>query len=214
MKKGDFIWGSILLLVVFIIISPFTKDAFITFTTNYPYIGGFLKFALLASMGEMLAVRIKSGQWIRLSGLGYRALIWGFIGIVITLVFVVFATGVEGAMQKEYLPGLNSTFLRAFFISTIMNIIFAPTMMGFHKLTDSYIDLRFGENIKAVKLEQVINHVDWYGFIHFVLFKTIPLFWIPAHTITFLLPSEYRVVAAALLSVALGILLAISNKKR
>ncbi|WP_105615731.1 hypothetical protein [Vallitalea okinawensis] len=213
MKKGDFIWGAILLLAVFIIISPFTKDAFIAFTTSYPYLGGFLKFALLATMGEMLAVRIRSGKWVKLSGLGYRAFIWGFIGVVITLIFVIFATGVEGAMEKNYLPGLHSPFLSAFFISTIMNIIFAPTMMGFHKLTDSYIDLKFGQKTKVVKLEQVINHVDWYGFIHFVLFKTIPLFWIPAHTITFLLPPEYRVVVAALLSVALGILLAIPKKK-
>jgi hypothetical protein len=43
--------------------------------------------------------------------------------------------------------------------------------------------------------------------------KTIPFFWIPAHTLTFLLPSEYRVLAAAMLSIALGLILTITKKK-
>jgi hypothetical protein len=42
--------------------------------------------------------------------------------------------------------------------------------------------------------------------------KTIPIFWIPAHTITFLLPSEYRVLSAAFLSIALGTILAFAKK--
>jgi len=44
--------------------------------------------------------------------------------------------------------------------------------------------------------------------------KTIPMFWIPAHTITFLLPSEFRVLAAAFLSIALGAILAFAKKKK
>jgi hypothetical protein len=44
--------------------------------------------------------------------------------------------------------------------------------------------------------------------------KTIPFFWYPAHTITFLLPSEQRVLFAALLGIALGVLLALKNGKR
>ncbi len=53
--------------------------------------------------------------------------------------------------------------------------------------------------IKDVKLKAVTDKIDWYGFMSFIVFKTIPLFWIPAHTITFLLPGEYRVLMAALL---------------
>ena len=44
----------------------------------------------------------------------------------------------------------------------------------------------------------------------FVFKKTIPFFWIPAHTITFLLPGQYQVLFAALLGVALGIILSIA----
>ncbi|EQB89040.1 hypothetical protein M918_22160 [Clostridium sp. BL8] len=59
----------------------------------------------------------------------------------------------------------------------------------------------------------LIKTIDWYGYIGFVVCKTIPIFWIPAHTITFLLPSEYRVLTAALLSIVLGAILATSKAK-
>jgi hypothetical protein len=52
--------------------------------------------------------------------------------------------------------------------------------------------------------------VQW----NFVFKKTIPLFWFPAHTITFLLPSQFQVLFAALLGVALGVILAIANNKK
>ena len=47
----------------------------------------------------------------------------------------------------------------------------------------------------------------------FVFRLTIPLFWIPAHTVTFLLPTQYRTLFAALLSVVLGILLGIAERR-
>ena len=47
----------------------------------------------------------------------------------------------------------------------------------------------------------------------FVYKKTIPLFWIPAHTITFLLPAEYRILVAALLGIVLGVILGIASLK-
>jgi hypothetical protein len=43
--------------------------------------------------------------------------------------------------------------------------------------------------------------------------KTIPLFWIPAHTITFSLPPEYRVLMASFLSIALGGILAFAKRR-
>ncbi|NTV18536.1 MAG: Mpv17/PMP22 family protein, partial [Bacteroidales bacterium] len=44
-------------------------------------------------------------------------------------------------------------------------------------------------------------------FLKFVVGKTIPLFWIPAHTITFMLPDQYKVLFAASLSIVLGLIL-------
>ena len=65
-----------------------------------------------------------------------------------------------------------------------------------------------------VKLSDVIARIDWQGLVSFVIFKTIPFFWIPAHTITFLLPPEYRVLMAAYLSVALGAILAYGKRRK
>ena len=144
-------------------------------------------------------------------GLLQRALIWGFLGMAIVLVFDVYAGGVTGALKKGLLPGVDSKLAFAFFVSTIMNLTFAPAMMLTHRMTDTYLDLKYEG--KAAAVADIVERIDWKGFVSFVLLKTIPAFWIPAHTITFLLPPEYRVLAAALLSIALGAILAFAKKK-
>ncbi|MCK4814060.1 MAG: Mpv17/PMP22 family protein, partial [Candidatus Marinimicrobia bacterium] len=55
--------------------------------------------------------------------------------------------------------------------------------------------------------------LDWSVQWNFVFKRTIPFFWIPAHTITFLISSEYRIVFAALLGIILGIILSIAAQK-
>jgi hypothetical protein len=46
------------------------------------------------------------------------------------------------------------------------------------------------------------------------LLKTIVVFWIPAHTVTFSLPANYQVLMSAFLSLALGFILTIKPKKK
>jgi hypothetical protein len=46
-----------------------------------------------------------------------------------------------------------------------------------------------------------------------VVAPTILWFWIPAHTITFCLPAEFRIIMAAGLSVCLGAILAFAKAK-
>jgi hypothetical protein len=58
-----------------------------------------------------------------------------------------------------------------------------------------------------------LAHLNWNVQWSFVFKRTIPLFWIPAHTITFMLPDEYRVLFAAALGIALGVILAIASSK-
>lgn len=212
MKKLDFLWIGILLALFAFIAYPATREMFIGFTTAHAYIGGFLKFAILATMGELLAIRLAKGDWVRPAGLGYRAIIWGFLGIVIVLIFAVFAGGVTAALSKGMLPFGGYALTFAFSVSLIMNCTFAPTMMAFHKLTDTYIDLKHANKGQKIKLERVVKTVDWNRFVSFVVLKTIPFFWIPAHTITFMLPPEYRVLMAAALSLALGLILSIKPK--
>lgn len=218
MKKNDFIWGGALLLIITLLCYPYTHELFLKVTSEHPYITGFFKVGILASMGELLAIRIINGYYKKPVGMVYRFIIWGVIGMVFVLVFDLFANGVLGSMKRGLLPSgsdgsILSKVLFAFFTSTFMNLIFAPTFMAFHRVTDTYIDLGKGtfQNILKVNLCDVVKTIDWFGFIDFVVCKTIPLFWIPAHTVTFLLPSEYRVLTAALLSIVLGSILAISK---
>lgn len=210
MKKGDILWGAALLAVVAFLAYGPTRELFEAATASQPYVMGFLKFAILATMGELLAVRIVKGEWEKPSGLAFRAFIWGFLGVVIVLIFKVFAGGVLFAQANGFLP-TGHKILFAFFTSALMNMTFAPTMMGFHRITDTYIDLKTAN--KPHDLSSIVAEINWDGYVKFVLLKTIPIFWIPAHTITFLLPTQYQVLMAGFLSIALGAILAFAKRR-
>lgn len=214
MRKGDFIWGGILVAFLGFVLFPTTHEIFVDVTGAHPYLGGFFKFALLATMGEMLVGRLTKGKWEKAPGFVWRVLIWGFLGMVITLIFQIFGGGVKAAFDKGYLIGGEYKIVSAFMVSFTMNLTFAPTMMAFHRYTDTYLDLKYGENVKRPTVHQVVERIDWKGFVSFVLFKTVPFFWVPAHTVTFLLPENYRVLAAAMLSMALGLLLTVAKRKK
>ena len=82
--------------------------------------------------------------------------------------------------------------------------------MAMHRMSDTFIEMRF--NQKKPSLKELLQAIEWDAFISFVVFKTIPLFWIPAHTITFVLPPNYRVLVAVYLSIFLGAILVYSNR--
>lgn len=88
--------------------------------------------------------------------------------------------------------------------------------MILHRITDTYLDLGQGKlgAILKIDFKEVIKSIDWQNFFSFVVLKTIPLFWIPAHTITFLLPENYRILSAGFLSIALGLILTIAKLKK
>jgi hypothetical protein len=221
MKKNDlfFILGFVGISLIFLLPSP--RGVVIDATNEFPYLMGFLKTSILASMGELLADRIKHSKYFARPGFGLRFLVWGFLGMGFVLAFKVFSSGVQEAQLAGLLPQLFSgswvgTVWTAFLISLIMNLIFAPTFMIFHRVTDGYIDLSGGcpRCLKGISLSSVIDRIDWNRFFGFVVLKTIPFFWIPAHTITFLLPEHFRVLMAGYLSIALGLILSLSNKKK
>jgi hypothetical protein len=211
-KKGDLIWGLTLAAFVAFLLFPATHQIFMQVTTDHPYISGFIKFALLATMGELLAIRIVKGRWEQPEGILWRAAIWGVLGVVITLMFQIFAQGVTAAIENGYLPGRGNKLAFALQVSAIMNLTFAPTFMAFHRFTDTWLDQRY-ERRRIPKVAEVVDKIDWKGFISFIVMKTLPLFWIPAHTITFMLAPEYRVLMAAFLSIALGAILSFAKKK-
>ena len=197
-----------------ILIIPACREIFKSLSSHYPYLMGFAKFAILATAGELIAARLAKGSWTLPALIIPRFLIWGLIGIWITFMMSVYRTAVFGGVLPVFGGAFTQRLLRAFYISVIMNTTFGPTFMAVHKCSDSYLELRASGN-KSPKLKEIMGAVDWTKFVSFTLFKTVPLFWIPAHTLTFLLPTEYQVMMAASLSVALGIILNLgkSNKK-
>ena len=200
-----------------ILIIPASREVFKTLSSTHPYIMGFIKFALLATAGELLAIRLAKKEWTLPSYVWARFLIWGVIGIWITYMMKIFGAGVDALMGAGLLPtaqnALFNSFIKAFFISATMNLSFGPTFMALHKCSDTYLDIR-ATGKRKISIANVIHKVDWEKFATFTLLRTVPLFWIPAHTVTFMLPAEYQVAMAAFLSVALGIILNIKLKKK
>lgn len=215
MKKGDSLWVLALLVIVAFFVFPATSIVFTKANQAHPYLLGFVKFAILATMGELLALRIVGGEWKKPVGLVYRAIIWGFLGMTFVLIFNLFAAGVAASIQAGLIPKIAGKIGPAFFTSALMNLTFAPTFMAFHRITDTFIDLGEGKisKIMKVRLRDVVAKIDWQGYVSFVVLKTVPLFWIPAHTITFLVPPDYRVLLAAFLSIALGGILSFAKKR-
>ena len=227
MKRNDLIFLAALLAVfsIFIFINPVTAW-YLKFNKEHGMIMSFLKFALLATLGEVIALRIKSGVYNE-PGFGIipRMIVWGFLGLAINLAFNIFATGAPVflaymglADAPQAMAGSFSglKLLNAFTISTTMNLIFAPVMMTFHKITDIHIVANGGTVsclLKPIPFGPILKGINWDVMWNFIFKKTIPYFWIPAHTITFLLPAEFRVLFAALLGIALGLILAIGGQK-
>ena len=212
MKKGDFLWVALLLTWVVILVVPATREAFIGATEAHPYIGGFIKFGILATMGDLLGARILKGDWVIPKGVMYKVIMWGVIGLMVTLVFTVYMGGVAVAQASGKLPFSGSILAQAFFGSAIMNLTFGPMMMVFHRFADMYINIKYEKNGGKVTMGELIDKNDWHSLVEFSWIKTCPFFWIPAHTAVFLLPAQYRVIASAFLSIALGILLTIAKK--
>lgn len=206
------LWLFVIVIFGAILVVPASREIFLLATKAHPYLMGFAKFGILATMGELLAIRIASGDWSAPKGLLWRSLIWGLIGMLITLIFQIFAGGVATSMASGFLPGDGNAFLFAFFVSAIMNLTFAPTFMAAHRFTDTWLDLHY-EGKKNIRIVDVTSRIDWNGFVSFIVVRTIPFFWIPAHTITFLLAPEYRVMSAAFLSIALGGILSFAKRK-
>ena len=213
MRKGDYIWGSALIAWILILAVPASREAFMSFSGTHPYMGGFIKFIILATMGDLLGTRLVKGKYVIPKGVIYRAVVWGIIGLMTTLMFTLFMGGASVAQGKGLLPFEGVGIAQAFFGSAIMNLTFGPMMMTFHKFMDLLIDAKY-ERRGKITLSSLVDKVDWHTLVEFSWAKTCILFWIPAHTIVFMLPSEFRVLVSAFLSIALGLLLAFAKKEK
>lgn len=229
MKRQD-LYFAIVMLAIFVpfFVSPELYAWYKTFNADHAMIMAFLKFGILATLGEMLGCRISTGNYTTPTfGALPRMVVWGLLGMAISMAMTVFSAGIPAfitAMGGEELveafkaDGFSwGKLIVAFSISVMMNTFFAPVFMTFHKITDTHI-AENGGSIKAlfrpIAMRRHMVELNWDRQWSFIFKKTIPLFWYPAHTITFMLPGELRVLFAALLGVALGVILAIGARKK
>lgn len=235
MKKHDVVF-AICLVAFFLpfLISDPVYQFYKSFNHDHPFLISFIKFAILSTLGEAIGLRIRKGVYNE-KGFGIlpRAIVWGVLGVAIKVAFIIFATGAPNVLSVlgfqfptpnpsdilsqnffETFSGLQ--LLTAFTVSVTMNTFFAPVFMTFHKITDTHI-LENGGTLRGffrpVQFRKIFNTINWDVQWDFVFKRTIPFFWYPAHTITFLLPAEFRILFAALLGIVLGIILSIASLK-
>lgn len=232
MKKSDFLF----VLVLCAIFLPFvlSKDAYNLYTElsrNHAMIMGFLQYAILATIGEMLGLRFQSGVYVNRSfGLLPRALVWGTLGLTIVAAIKIFGVGTPPFL--DYVGNLEAgTFgaaifspefswlklLGAFWMAFFMDVFFSPLFMIVFTIYDMHIK-QTGGTLKGffshkVKYSENLQTFNWKVQWRFVFMKTIPFFWIPAHTIMYLLPVEFQVLMSSMLGIVLGIILFLANKK-
>jgi hypothetical protein len=225
MKTSDFISILFAGAVVLFFVHPATYRIYTGAYAQAPMLLSFLKFAVLATFGEMLVARLRTGNYLPARfGLIPKSLVWGVLGVFIWIAFGIFSHGVtalffsetsaisRAAAEAGAAASVGARLLNAFAISFFMNIIFAPVMMFTHHLTDTYIAQNGGRfPLAGFRMVPLLESADWQRMWGFVYKKTIPAFWIPAHTVTFLLPEELRVLFAVVLSVFLGLLLTIKK---
>lgn len=171
--------------------------SYVELTKAHPIPMAMLQFAILGTLGELVS------QWIVRKSLKYpftaamtlwKMLVWATLAIGIKYAFQGFKGFTEYLVAHEYLPELGKL-AKAFAISAFMNLQFGLFLVLIHRVLD---------NIPLKEKNWKNLHKGFYSLLWF---------WIPAHTITFTLPTEYQIGLAAVWSVFLGLILGFFNRK-
>ena len=174
-------------------------DYYIQWVSHSPLFSAAIQFAILGTLGELLPHWLGAKKLslpctvVQLLG---KVLSWALLGLIIKYGF----TGMKGftrsLIDASLLPsGLASGLGWAFTLSVLTNLFFGPQMMFLHRLEDNLILRQRGFDGLTTA---------WW---------TLLWFWIPAHTITFILPKEYQIGLAALWSVVLGVIMGFTKKR-
>ena len=170
---------------------------YIELVKAYPIATAMAQFAVLGTLGEVLS-KCLAGRRVFFPfgarGTLLRMLGWAFLAVCIKYAFTGFVAFVDGLSAHDLLPEAGAAG-RAFAVSLSMNLQFGPFLVIVHRLMDNAIDGRSS----WANLDKGLLSLLW--------------FWVPAHTITFLLPLELRIGLAAVWSVALGLILGWYNRK-
>ncbi|MBW6474750.1 MAG: hypothetical protein K0B14_16605 [Anaerolineaceae bacterium] len=174
-------------------------QTYLNWVTQNPLLSAAIQFAILGTLGEIISYSIQKKKiaipcnWLQLL---LKGIAWAVLGIVIKYGFAGMKGFTQALLDHELLPAfLGSGLGWAFAVSVFTNVLFGPQMMAFHRFEDNLI----------------LGQKGFQGIT--TAWKTLIWFWIPAHTITFLLPADLQIGLAALWSLVLGIIMGATRKK-
>ncbi|QSX37332.1 hypothetical protein [Shewanella sedimentimangrovi] len=170
--------------------------SYLEFVVQFPFVSAMTQFALLGTLGEALACCAGERRlyWpFPLAASAKKALIWIVLALLIKLAFIGFP-GFVGNLLDYFAVASPGTLGFALLLSVAINLQFGPLLVILHRWLDN--------------LAAGIN--DWQHLDKSLL--SLLWFWIPAHTLTFMLPKPYQIGLAALWSLALGLLLGLNRK--
>lgn len=171
--------------------------AYVEWVKAMPIISAMIQFAILGTFGEVISKWVMNKNFkypFDLAGTLWKMVVWAILAIGIKYAFKGFTGYVEYLESHAFLPAL-SKFGKAFAISAFMNMQFGITLVLLHRALDNL----------------PLKHKNWNN-LHKGIFSLV-WFWIPAHTVTFMLPELYRIGLAALWSLVLGLILGMFNRK-
>ena len=173
-------------------------ETYAAWVSQNPILSAAIQFAILGTLGDVISASLQAKRpalpCTTLQLLG-KVFAWALLGVIIKYGFAGMKGFTAALLEHKLLPAfLGSGIGWAFAVSTFTNVLFGPQMMAFHRLEDNLILRRKGfAGITTA----------W---------KTLLWFWIPAHTVTFSLPTDYQIGLAALWSLALGVIMGLTKK--
>ena len=171
---------------------------YIQIVQAYPIVTAMVQFAILGTLGDIFSKWIINRRIFIPFGAGIlllKMVEWSILAVCIKYAFTGFPGFVDSLISHSLLPE-PGTIGRSFAISLSMNLQFGPFLVIAHRLLDNLIMREKNWN----NLDKALLTLIW--------------FWIPAHTITFILPKPYQIGLAAVWSVILGLILGYYNKKK
>ena len=172
-------------------------NAYVELVKAYPLYTAMLQFAVLGTFGDVISKWMQQGRVFmpyKAQILILKMLEWAFLAITIKYAFVGFQGFVDSLVSHQLLPELG-LFGRAFAVSVAMNLQFGLLLVMLHRFLDNLI----AQQSNWKNIDKGMWSLIW--------------FWIPAHTVTFMLDKPYQIGLAAIWSVVLGIILGYYNRE-
>lgn len=170
---------------------------YVTWVKAYPIPMAMLQFAILGSLGEIVSKWIINRNFkypFTLFATLWKMLVWAILAVGIKYAFIGFGGFTDRLIEHGFLPQLTGLGY-AFTLSALMNLQFGVLLVLIHRVLDNIpLKVKNWHN-----LDKGLYSLLW--------------FWIPAHTLTFMLPPDFRIGLAALWSVFLGLILGFFNRK-